>query len=138
MLRLSDDVQERVSHFGAKEGVRHLGYVEEADIPGLYRLASAFVYPSFYEGFGIPPLEAMSKGCPVVSSDKTCMPEVLGDAALYFNPDNEDEMRARIEKIIKDEDLRESLVKKGYEQVKKYSWEECARQTLEIYNKIIK
>ena len=82
---------------------------------------------------GLPPLEAMAKGCPVASSDKSSLPEVLGQAAIYFNPDNKDDMQAKIELIIKDKKLREDLVKKGYAQVRKYSWWECARKTRDIY-----
>ena len=113
------------------------GYVPDDKLEILFKNALAYVFPSFYEGFGLPPLEAMSKGCPVVSSNKTCLPEVLGDAAIYFNPDNEKEMQSQIERIIKDGDLRADLIKKGYEQVKNYSWRECARETLEIYQKVI-
>jgi glycosyltransferase involved in cell wall biosynthesis len=114
------------------------GFVPDEKLEVLYKKALAYIFPSFYEGFGIPPLEAMSRGCPVVSSNKTCMPEVLGDAAIYFNPEDENEMRSQIERIIKDGDLRADLIKRGYERVKKYSWQECARQTLEAYYEVLK
>jgi glycosyltransferase involved in cell wall biosynthesis len=114
------------------------GYVPDAQLEILYKKAIAYVFPSFYEGFGLPPLEAMAKGCPVASSDKTCLPEVLGDAAIYFNPENKEEMKARIEKIINDENLRVELIKKGYEQVKKYNWWEAARETLGVYEEVLK
>jgi len=109
------------------------GYVPDAELAVIFRHALAYVFPSFYEGFGLPPLEAMAQSCPVASSNKTCLPEVLGRAAVYFNPENEEEMRAVILKITGDESLRGELIRRGHEQVKKYSWENCARQTLGIY-----
>ncbi|MFH1288993.1 MAG: glycosyltransferase family 1 protein, partial [bacterium] len=113
------------------------GYVPDAELEILFKKALAYVFPSFYEGFGLPPLEAMAKGCPVVSSNKSSMPEVLGNAAIYFNPDDKQDMQNKIEKIIDDENLRRDLVKRGYEQAKKYNWWECASKTLEVYNKIL-
>ena len=80
----------------------------------------------------------MAYGLPVVSSNKTSLPEILGSAAVYFNPENKAEMKAKIELIISDENLRREMINRGYLQIKKYSWSECARQTLEVYNKILK
>ena len=113
------------------------GYAPDAELEILFKKAIAYAFPSFYEGFGLPPLEAMAKGCPVVSSNKASMPEVLGDAAIYFNPDDDREMQSQIERIIKDESLRDQLIKKGYEQVKKYSWWECARKTRGVYEGVM-
>ncbi|MFH1661829.1 MAG: glycosyltransferase family 1 protein [Candidatus Falkowbacteria bacterium] len=113
------------------------GYVPDAQLEILFKKAVAYIFPSLYEGFGLPPLEAMAKGCPVVSSNKASMPEILGDVAIYFNPENKDEMLYQIKKIINNQDLRDKLIKKGYEQVKKYSWWECANKTLGVYNNII-
>lgn len=109
------------------------GYVPDEKLEIFYQKALAYVFPSFYEGFGLPPLEAMAKGCPVVSSNRSSMPEVLGDAAVYFDPDNKEQMAKRIKEVIRDSELRRKMVKKGKQQVKKYSWWECARETLEIY-----
>lgn len=114
------------------------GYVPDAQLEILFQKAVAYIFPSLYEGFGLPPLEAMAKGCPVVSSNKASMPEILGEAAVYFDPENEEDMRKQIERVIRDEKLRGELVKKGFEQVKKYSWWECARKTLEVYQEALR
>jgi len=118
-------------------GIIFPGYVPDADLAELYANALAYVFPSFYEGFGLPPLEAMARGLAVASSNKTCLPEILGDAALYFNPEDEVEMKNKIELVINDENLRASLRSRGYEQIKKYSWRECAEKTLEVYKNIL-
>jgi glycosyltransferase involved in cell wall biosynthesis len=112
------------------------GFVLDEELSIFYKEAIAFVFPSLYEGFGLPPLEAMTHGCPVISSNKASMPEILGDAALYFDPEDDCDIKNKIISIIKDNNLREKLIENGYEQVKKYSWLECARKTLEIYRKI--
>jgi len=109
------------------------GYVPDGELKVLYASAALYVFPSFYEGFGLPPLEAMAHGLAVVSSDKTCLPEILEDAALYFNPDTEADMKNKIERALADEKLRENLKNRGYIQVKKYSWGRCASQTLAVY-----
>jgi glycosyltransferase involved in cell wall biosynthesis len=114
------------------------GHVTDLELGVLYRNALFYVFPSRYEGFGLPPLEAMAKGCPVTSSDRSCLPEILGDAALYFNPDDKGDIFEKMEKMINDDDLREVLKKKGYRQVKGYDWWECARRTLKIYESVLK
>jgi len=113
------------------------GYVPDEELKALYTSATLYVFPSFYEGFGLPPLEAMAHGLAVVSSDKTCLPEILGSAALYFNPDDEADMKNKIEQALRDEKLREDLQNRGYEQAKKYSWLSCADKTLEVYKKVL-
>jgi glycosyltransferase involved in cell wall biosynthesis len=109
------------------------GYVPDSKLKELYTNAALYIFPSFYEGFGLPPLEAMAHGLAVVSSDKTCLPEILGQAALYFNPEDEMDMKNKIEQGLADEKLREDLINRGYEQIKKYSWIDCAEKTLEVY-----
>lgn len=111
-------------------------FVSERQLDKLYKNASLYVYPSLHEGFGLTPLEAMARGLPVASSNATCLPEVLGQAAIYFNPLDIDDMVKKIKKVLLDEDLRERLIKRGFEQVKKYSWQKMAKQTLEIYKSI--
>jgi len=108
-------------------------FVSEQELDNLYKNASLFVFPSLYEGFGLPPLEAMKRGVPVVSSNATCLPEILGDAALYFNPLDIDDIAEKIKKVLADNNLREQLIQKGLAQVKKYSWGKMAEETLKLY-----
>lgn len=111
-------------------------YVPDEHLPVVYREALLYVFPSLYEGFGLPPLEAMTENIPVASSNASCLPEILGDAAVYFDPNAMAEMAETIEKAISNRELRKELIKKGKQQVKKYSWEKMAQETLEIYTKI--
>jgi glycosyltransferase involved in cell wall biosynthesis len=102
-----------------------------------YANATAFVYPSLYEGFGIPPLEAMSAGCPVLSSNTSSLPEVVGDAALSFNPKDIDALRDALVRITESVDLRDDLVRRGHAQRQLFTWEHCVRQTLDIYRRVL-
>ena len=120
-----------------KSPVIFSGYVPDAKLEIFFKQALLYVFPSLYEGFGLPPLEAMAKGCPVASSDRSSLPEILGEAAIYFNPESLSDMEAKIGSVIDDEDLRQKLRQLGYEQVKKYSWWECARATFEVYQQAI-
>lgn len=106
-------------------------------LAGLYASATVFVCPSLYEGFGIPPLEAMSFGCPVVCANVSSLPEVVGDAAELFDPTDEAEMRAAIERVVFTPERAQLLVDRGYERIKQFSWEKCARDTLNIYKKLL-
>ena len=102
----------------------------------IYRNAAALVYPSRYEGFGLPPLEAMAQGCPVVSSNTSSMPEVIGDAAEYFDPDNVDDMSAAIENVVYSSERREELIRKGHVRSKMFDWATCAAETMRLYQTI--
>lgn len=114
------------------ERVRITGYVPDEHLPALYRQAAAFVYPSLYEGFGLPPLEAMASGTPVIVSQSSSLPEVIGDAGLYVNPLDAAELAATMKKVISDGDLSAALVAKGLKQAGRFSWRRAAEQTMEI------
>lgn len=114
------------------------GFVPDFDLVSFYRLAEVYVFPSFFEGFGLPPLEAMVHDCPVVSSNKTSLTEILEDAALYFDPDDQIDMQKKIEKVINNTDLRRSLIKKGQEQANKYSWQNCGAEILDRFGALLK
>lgn len=102
-------------------------------LASLYRQAVALVYPSLYEGFGIPPLEAMSQGCPVACSGTSSLPEVVGSAAITFDPNSTDDMRTAMERLVADGQLRDDLIRAGQERVKQFSWQCCAEETLTAY-----
>ena len=113
------------------------GALPEADVDALYRHAAAFVYPALYEGFGLPVLEAMSRGLPVITSTTSSLPEVAGEAALAVDPESVREIAAAIEAVTTDMALAEKLAKRGRARAERFSWDETARQTLEIYDKVL-
>jgi len=109
----------------------------DKELANAYKYASAFIYPSLYEGFGIPLLEAMHYGCPLVASDSSCFPEIAGDAALYFNPKSVEDLILKIEKVINDNDTRNLMIKNGYEREKQFGWDKCAEETHRFYKNIL-
>lgn len=118
------------------DAVIFTGYVGDDILPTLYGHAEAFVFPSLYEGFGIPVLEAFLYGAPVACSNAAALPEIAGDAACYFDPTNVEEMADVISRLLCDQDLRKSLIRKGKERVAQFTWEETARKTLEVYRQV--
>ncbi len=108
------------------------GYVSKREKEELYQNADVFVTPSLYEGFGLPILEAMSYGVPVICSDNSSLPEVAGSAGLLVDPNNTQEIAEAINRVLNNVDLREEMVKRGFENAKKFSWEKCARETMEV------
>ncbi|EMH4077453.1 glycosyltransferase family 4 protein [Serratia ureilytica] len=119
------------------DNIEFMGRVDDAALIKLYQGALGFVFPSYYEGFGIPPLEAQACGCPVISSNKASMPEVLLDSALYFDPYNIDDIALHMKELIDDENLRSELREKGYLNVKRFSWYSSASKVNEIINELI-
>jgi glycosyltransferase involved in cell wall biosynthesis len=110
-------------------------FVDDGELAVLYENAHAYVFPSLYEGFGLPPLEAMSHGVPVLSSNRSSLPEILGDAALYFDPENYEQIADVLNQIISDQSLKMELVFNAREHLKRFSWDKLARETKEIYEK---
>ncbi|MFA5961884.1 MAG: glycosyltransferase family 1 protein [Parcubacteria group bacterium] len=112
------------------------GHVPDYELDTLQHNAKAYVFPSLYEGFGLPPLEAMAKGTPVISSNHPCMQEILEDSAYYFNGKNKTEIAQAIDTILTDNILRKKMIAAGYAQIRKYSWKRMAKETLGIYESI--
>jgi glycosyltransferase involved in cell wall biosynthesis len=135
---LDKDIKELLNQEKYKDRVFKKGFIEEEDLPALYSLSTCFIYPSLYEGFGLPILEAQACGCPVISSNTTSIPEVGGNSIYFINPYNEDEIAKAILNITKDKKLREELIKKGYKNIKRFSWEKTARKVLNACKKIEK
>ena len=104
----------------------------------LYKNAASFIQPSFEEGFGLPLLEALSLGCPVISSSRASLPEIAKDAAQYFDPTDIFDMSEKIKKVLEDKKLRDRMIKEGLEQVKKFSWEKSAREVLKVLESAVK
>jgi glycosyltransferase involved in cell wall biosynthesis len=126
-------LRERAVSLGLDGRVQHLGYVSPAAVPALMRAAVALVFPSLYEGFGGPPVEAMACGCPVASSTASSLPEVCGGAALHFDPRDTHAIAAAIDVISSDEGLRDRLRRAGLDHAERFTWERAARQHLDVY-----
>jgi len=126
-----------VDALGLTARVSFLGEVGPADLPALYSAAELFVYPSRYEGFGLPVLEAMACGAPVIASNASALPEVVGDAGLLVDPDDVDGLRAAIRRLGGDAELRANLRERGRERAKSFTWERAARETLAVYRAAI-
>ncbi len=132
----ADAILERIEASPARDRVRRLGYVDAERLAKLYRTAAALVFPSLDEGFGIPVLEAMSAGLPVVTSGRSALTEVAGQAALLVNPDEPESIRAAMIEVLSDAGLREKLIQAGHERAAEFSWQRAARETLEVYRRL--
>src|SRR5204862_675963 len=113
-----------------------LGFVPVDALRIFYDVAKIFVFPSLYEGFGLPPLEAMAHGTPVVTSNTSSLPEVVGNAAILVNPENVFEIMHALHRVLLDEPLRERMKQRGYDQAKKFSWDASAREILNVYENV--
>jgi len=129
---LYDDLFAQVTRLGLAGRVRFPGYIPDADLPALLSASLAFVFPSLYEGFGIPVLEAGACGVPVITSNTSSLPEVAGDAALLVDPHDVDAIADAMVRLVTDADLRAELTRRGQENIKRFSWEKCARETLAV------
>jgi glycosyltransferase involved in cell wall biosynthesis len=124
------DVRQLISQLG--DSVIKLGYVPDEHMPFIYNLADLFVYPSLYEGFGLPPLEAMACGCPVIASNSSSIPEVVGDAAVMIDPYDINEIADTMYKVLTDNNLRNQMINKGLKRAEEFSWEKSARSIVEL------
>jgi glycosyltransferase involved in cell wall biosynthesis len=127
---------QHITRYKLEEDVIFLGYVSEEDLPSWYATADVLVYPCLYAGFGLPPLEAMACGTPVITSNVSSLPEVVGDAALFTEPHQPGELMIKLYEILTMDTLREKIVKKGFKQAEKFNWEDSALKTEELYQEI--
>ncbi len=134
---LYEKLKQKVAKKGIK-GVVFTGFVSEGQLRWLYENCAGYVFPSLSEGFGLPGLEAMVHGAPVISSNATCLPEIYGQAAHYFDPLDTDDMASKISEILDNEKMRKTLVEKGYKQASKYSWAKMAKETELVYKQALK
>jgi glycosyltransferase involved in cell wall biosynthesis len=129
----SDEIMARLETLASRKLAVHLGYVPDADLPAIYTLADLFAFPSLYEGFGIPPLEAIACGVPVICSNASSLPEVCGDAAVYFDPRSEEEMADAMREVLGNEGLAVDLRERGLRQAARFSWRETAGRLLAYF-----
>jgi glycosyltransferase involved in cell wall biosynthesis len=131
------EVVEAISRAGLAERVRHLGQVPRSHLKGIYENAVALVYPSLFEGFGGPVLEAMTLGCPVIASNATSIPEVAGDAAILLSPDDVRGWVGAMTKVLEDDHLRTDLITKGRQRAREFSWETSTSRLIEAYERVL-
>lgn len=134
----SEEIKRAIEASQFKDRIFHLDYVPNKYIGGLFKNAKVFIFPSWYEGFGIPILEAMSLGCPVVTSNIGVMPEIAGGAALLTDPQNPHEIANALEKVLTDTELRTDLIKKGYRRACEFTWKNCTNNTVKIYKEVLR
>jgi glycosyltransferase involved in cell wall biosynthesis len=127
----------RTSEVDHVKHVKFLGYVNNNELRALYEHAACFVYPSLYEGFGLPPLEAMACGCPVIVSNATSLPEVCGEAALYCDPNNPSDIADKIQQLMRHPELGDELRARGFERAREFSWDKCARESLAVFDQFL-
>jgi len=130
------DTIKKLDSLGITQDVIFVDHIPEVDLVHYYSSATLLAYPSLYEGFGLPPLEAMACGCPVVTSNTSSLPEVVGEAGIMVNPYDIDSLAQAMRQVLTDSELRNDMVRKGLEQAKRFSWERTARETMEVYERV--
>lgn len=134
---LYEDILKRRTELSLEEDVIFTGQISDKLLISFYKGADIFIYPSLYEGFGLPPLEASFYGVPVICSKTSSLPEVMGEACIYVNPESVEDIATGIMSLTDDDEKKSQLIEKGYENLKRFSWEKCARETLELYRSLI-
>jgi glycosyltransferase involved in cell wall biosynthesis len=129
---LWEPIMKKIKEANLADSIKFIDYVESSDLPSLYNGASLLTLPALYEGFGLPPLEAMACGTPVVVSNVSSLPEVVGDAGVLVDPNSVNSIAEGLLKVLMDKNLQEEMSKKGIEQARKFTWEETARKTLHV------
>lgn len=132
-----NEIFDIIDQYNLKDRIIFTGFVSDEDLISLYNAATVFVYPSLYEGFGLPPLEAMACGTPVITSNVSSLPEVVGDAAITIDPNNVNGLAEAINRVLGDEVLQNTMIKKGIERAKEFTWEKTARETIRVYEEVL-
>jgi len=132
-MQANNEIMREIQRLSLSSAVRTLGYIPSDDLPYIYNLARLIVFPSLFEGFGLPLIEAMACGCPVVCSNATSIPEIVGDSALMFDPFSEKDMADKLWRVWSNKDEAEALKARGFIRIKKYSWEQTARKTTSVF-----
>jgi alpha-1,3-rhamnosyl/mannosyltransferase len=132
----NDDLHEEIENAARQGWLRHLGFVSEQLLNELYAGSALFIYPSIYEGFGLPPVEAMASGVPVIVANCSCLPEVCGDAARYVDPDDADAFAETIEDSLTNSDWRTQAIAKGLRRASEFKWTRCVDETITVYRKV--
>lgn len=127
----------QIESLGLKDDIQFTGWIDQNDLPALYQLADLFLFPSLYEGFGIPILEAMACGCPVVTANTGACPEVAGSAAMLTNPHSVQDIAEKVLRVLNNRELRERMVLRGFEEIKRFNWKKAARKTLGIFEQTV-
>ena len=130
--------QKRIKQLGMEEKIIFTNFVPDKDIPVFYSGAEVLLFPSIYEGFGLPVAEAMACGCPVITSNTSSLPEVGGKAAVYVNPLSIESIVKGLEKVLEDKNLQKKMIKEGLKQSRKFNWEKSAEQTIKIYQDLVR
>lgn len=134
---MADEIYTAPKDFGVEKRVKFLGYVPEDEVVSLMNGAKAFVFPSLYEGFGLPILEAMACGCPVVTSSISSLPEVVGEAGVLVNPYSVEDIARGIGQVLEfSEEQRQNTIERGLKQAKKFTWQRAARETVEVFESL--
>jgi glycosyltransferase involved in cell wall biosynthesis len=131
-----DDIRRAIAESGGADHVKLVGYVPDEDVPALYSGARGLLFTTLYEGFGIPAVEAMACGCPVIGGIQGSVPEIVGDAGLLADPTNIEDIATQIRRLFSDQDLHDTLAARGLLRAQDFSWEATARQCLEIYQEL--
>ncbi|MDI6815417.1 MAG: glycosyltransferase family 1 protein, partial [Dehalococcoidales bacterium] len=130
------DTMKKLSSLGITKDIIFIDHMPELELAYYYSSALLLAYPSLYEGFGLPPLEAMACGCPVITSNTSSLPEVVGEAGIMVNPYDTNSLFQAMRRVLTDDKLRDDMVRKGLEQAKRFSWEKAAREMQAVYNKV--
>jgi glycosyltransferase involved in cell wall biosynthesis len=133
---LSEEIYQAPGKYSISEKVRFLGYIDDIDKNGLYTGATATILPSLFEGFGLPLLESMACGTPVIAANATSLPEVVGSAGLLIDPHDSDDIAEHINMLFNDQKLQQTLRQRGYDQVKNFTWQKAAQRTLRVLEKV--